>query len=153
MTLVNKTHEIDVPITTKAGAYTAGDVIGGRLDLTALCGGGGGGVIRAVIVSDDANQQAALDLHLFSDLPTEILDDAAFATGFTFADLAKRIKKISIAALDYEVINSNAQAIIEPLSVSHGSGKLYGYLVANGSTPTYGASSAVLKLKVIGWKD
>lgn len=151
--VVNVTHEIDIEITTSAGAYTAGDVIGGLLDFSALCGGGGGGVIRTIILSDDANQDAVLDLHLFSAKPTAIANGDPFATGFAFADLVKRIKKISIASGDYEDINSNAQAIMDGLNISHGSGQLWGYLVANGSTPTYGASSAVLRLKAIGWKD
>jgi hypothetical protein len=152
MGYVNVTNEVEPTITTTAGAYTAGDVIGGLLDLTELCGGGGGGVIRAVIVSDDADQAVALDLHLFSDKPTEIANGDPFSA-LPFADLAKRIGKVSIAALDYEEINSNSQAIKSGLAISHGAGTLYGMLVANGSTPTYGASAVVLKLKVIGWKD
>lgn len=151
--ITNRTGTAEPTVTTSAGAYSAGDVIGGLLDLSELCGAGGGGVIRSVIVSDDANQAVALDIHFFDEEPAAIANGDPFASGLAFEDLAKRIHKLSIAALDYEVINSNAQAIMDDLAITHGAGQLWAYIVANGSTPTYGASAAVLRLKLIGWED
>lgn len=150
---VNYTYVIEPVVTTGAGAYSDGDVIGGLLDLSALCGGGGGGVIRSVVVTDDANQADDLAIHFFDKKPDVIADGDAFASNVDMDMLAQRIHKLAVAAADYEVINSNAQAIKEDLAISHGSGELWAYIMANGSTPTYGASSTVLRLKVTGWKD
>jgi len=132
-----------------AGAYSDGDVVGGLLNLSDLAGAGGGGLITQVLLTDDAAQTAVFQLWLFDGEPTGIADNAAFAP--VIADLAKVVDVIDIAASDYETVNSNEYALKKlDTPAVHGSGQLYGYLVLNGSTPTYAATSD-LTLKVSGF--
>lgn len=160
MSIVNNSATYPAPGTTQnltvaTTAYTAGDVVGGLLDLSILCGPGGGGVIRQVMVADAANQKEPYKLYLFDRKPTVIADDAAFAP--VIADLQKLVGVIEIEAADYVTIGSLAYAIVpgkddvsnEP--VHHASGQLWGYLVAT-DTPDYAAATD-LTLRIIGWKD
>lgn len=132
------------PVIT-AGAYSAGDVVGPQLEFPLADPSPAGvnpasGFVRVVTISDDDNEKAALELHLFREAPTAIADNAAFAP--TFADLKKRIGSVVIAAGDYVTINSNAQAVKSGIEMEFyaPNGVLYGYLVATG-TPTYTATS------------
>ena len=135
---------IVVPVIT-AGAYSANDVVGGLLTFQLAPEAPAGvnpasGFVVVVTISDDDNEKAALELHLFREAPTAIADNAAFAP--TFADLKKRIGSVAIAAGDYVTINSNAQAVKSGIEMEFyaPNGVLYGYLVATG-TPTYSATS------------
>src|SRR5574343_384011 len=103
---------IVVPVIT-AGAYSANDVVGGLLTFQLAPEAPAGvnpasGFVRVVTISDDDNEKAALELHLFREAPTVIADNAAFAP--TFADLKKRVGSVVIAAGDYVTINSNGHA-------------------------------------------
>lgn len=149
---VNYTHTLTTELTITAGAYGDGDVVGGRLDLSALCGGGGGGTIRQIRLADGDNEGAAMYVYLFDGQPTSIADNAAFATSIVIADLKKLIGRISIIAGDYLTINSEKVAIKDDINLSHGTGQLFAYLVTNGSTPTYTATTD-LTLIVQGWTD
>ena len=149
---INRTHRLDTEIAVSTTAYSDGDVIGGLLDLSDLCGAGGGGTIRQVRLVDDHAQSEPLDLYLFDGKPTVIADHAAFAGSMAVGDLAKLIGVISIAAADYVTLNSNEYVIKDDINLSHGTGQLWGYLVANGGTPDYNATTD-LTLFLVGWKD
>ena len=150
--IINRTNTIDVGLVVTAGAYSDGDVVGGRINLNDLCGGGGGGVIRQVLIADDAAQSAVFKLYLYDGQPTSIADNAAFASAMTMEDLEKLVAVIDIAAGDIVTLNSNTYALKTGLDYAHGSGQLWAYLVLNGSTPTYAAIDD-LTLKITGWKD
>lgn len=129
--------------TITAGAYSAGDVVGGLLTFTFATGYRQcAGFIRSIRLSDDDNEGAALKLHLFLSQPASIADNAAFAP--SFADLCKRFAVVAIGTADYATINSNKQAIIYPSSLAldfqTDTQSLYGYLVTDGG-PTYASTS------------
>lgn len=149
----NETRIIDTTLTITAGAYSAGDVVGGLLSL-AVQSAGGGGTIRRVVLVDDDNEKAALTLYFFTDAPTEIADNAPFAP--VIADLKKLISTLDIAATDYVTLNGNAVAIkssFDPIDYVTPTGKLYIYIVTpTGSTPTYGAVGDLM-LRVDVWVD
>ena len=62
-----------------AGAYAAGDVVGGRLTFAnAARAAGLGGAILNVTIVDDAGQDSEMELWVFNSDPTAIADNAAF---------------------------------------------------------------------------
>ncbi len=134
-------------IPTITGAYADGDTVGGRLNLAS----GNLGELREIRLVDDSNNGSALYLYLFNGQPTSIGDNAAFAASIVIADHKKFIGRISIAAADYITLNSNKTAIKEDINKTIGTGQLFGYLVTNGSTPTYTALDLTLYLTF--WKD
>ncbi|MCR4341026.1 MAG: hypothetical protein NUW01_14185 [Gemmatimonadaceae bacterium] len=128
--------------TITAGAYAAGDALGGLLtfegatrqeNLTAL--------LLGVTILDLAKQDAQFDLVLFNQTFTPTTDNAAFDP--TDADLAHVIGHVQIAAADYADFNDSSIATVTgvnlPIHVT-GSVNLYGQLV-NRSTPTYATTS------------
>lgn len=132
-----KLLEVTSAPTITAGAYSAGDVVGGLLTFT-LQSGSGVFLLKSVRIVDDDNEKAASHLYLFNSEPTTIADNGAFAP--TVADLKKMVANIAIAAADFSTLNSNAVALIEDLTAMFKSdtGKVYGYLVCD-ATPTYTA--------------
>lgn len=126
--------------TITAGAYSDGDVVGGLLTLTEL-GIVRGAFLNKICVVDAANQKAAFDLWIFNAAPTAVLDNAAFAP--TAADLKKVVTRANFPASAYQTVNSLAHGerdVVNNLITSN-YGTLYAYIVLNGSTPTYSATS------------
>lgn len=163
MPITGVTHTIDVGLVVDSGnAYQDGDVVGGLLDLNALCGAGGGGVIMAVTLLDVDQQDAVFDLYFFDAKPVDssgdaIADDAAFASALSEASKEHLIGVVSIVAGDYTTLGGDDYVIKgnppgSDVEIKHGTGQLYAYLVLNGSTPTYTATDH-LTLKVTGWVD
>jgi hypothetical protein len=142
---------VDVTITPDTSQYADGDVIGGLLTFSFAAKAG---MLVTLIVTENDNEGAVLDLFLFSSEPSTIADNATFAP--TFADTQKLLRKIPIAAGDYFTENSIKVAQIDlqstgsPLPFS--SVTLYGYLVTNGSTPTF-AGSKTIQLRLIPLGD
>lgn len=80
--------------TITAGAYVAGDAVGGLLTFASAARiSGGGGVIKTVSVVDDAGQDAELELWLFNQTFTAMTDNAAWAP--SEADLENLVGVIS----------------------------------------------------------
>lgn len=150
--IVNKTVVVTPDLSVDTDAYTDGDVVGGLLDITDLCGGGGGGTIRQILLTDAASLAAVYELYIFDGKPTDIADDAAFASNVVIADLNKLVAVVDIAATDYVTINSLDYALLTDQRIAHGTGQLWCYLVLNGSTPNYTAATD-LTLKFTGWLD
>lgn len=127
-----------------AGAYTAGDVMGGLQTLN-VHSGGGGGVLRALKIADKDNEKAALTLYFFDSSPTAIVDADPF-TGVVDADALKLITKLNIAAADYTSVSTTfayAYKAIDPGSIGGvdfvaSAGLLYVYVTCD-ATPTYTA--------------
>lgn len=146
-------------VTTSAGAYSAGDQVGGISEIANVFGRAGcGAIIHSVTLQDLADQKANIQLLFFDKLPTLIgSDNAAFS--ISDAELtAKCIGALSIATADYVDIGSQAVATKTGLhlalrpqvnaqqGVSNGQ-SLFVVMLTSG-TPTYG-SGAKLNL-VIG---
>ena len=129
-------------------AYSAGDLVGGKLTLASILRTSGGtGLLQSLLLRDTSNQKAALELIIFDSDPssTTFTDNAALS--INAADVSKIIRRISIAASDYVTIGSIAVADVGPVSkvLKAASGvDLYACLVAaTGSTPTYASTSAL----------
>lgn len=84
--------------TVTAGAYSAGDAVGGLLTFAnAARASGGGGVVKGVVIVDDAGQDAELELWLFDRTFTAMVDNAAWAP--SEANLENLLAVISTAEL------------------------------------------------------
>lgn len=139
---------IDVALTTTAGAYNSGDNVGGVLTLAnAVRSSGGTCVLQSLHIRDNTNQKAALTILIFASDPTAgatITDNAAFAYGASA--FPKQIDKINVLTTDYETVDGKATATLSGLGrvyTANGSANLYAVIVTTG-TPTYGAVSTAL---------
>lgn len=95
--------------TITAGAYTAGNALGGLLTFAnAVRAAGGQARITKVVITDDAMQSAPIDLVLFNQTFTATGDNSAFDP--SDADLANCIGYIDVAATDYAEFNDNGVA-------------------------------------------
>lgn len=75
--------------TVTAGAYTAGDAVGGKMEVAnAARESGGGGVIKSMCIVDDNGQDSDMELWVFNDDITAVADNAAWST-VAEADLHK----------------------------------------------------------------
>ncbi len=128
--------------TVTAGAYTAGDAVGGLLTFTnAARTSGAGGIIKSVVLVDDAGQDAEMELWLFDTTITAISDNAAWA--LTEAELHTCIAVISTTEGTWRATGTPSVCDIE---VSRGytctGTNLFGQLVTRG-TPTFAATDDV----------
>lgn len=151
---INRQKIVSLTPTIGVDAYTANDVVGGLLTFD-VSNAGAGGVVRWVRIVDDDAEDAQLNLYLFSDTPTSIADDAAFAP--TVADLKKLVGKVEFAAADYETTGGNSFVIkrgglnTADVDFYTTTGDIFGYLVAVG-TPTYTAATD-LTITIGVWLD
>jgi len=135
--------------TITAGAYSAGDAVGGLLTfVNAGRASAEGSVLTDVLIVDDAGQDAELELWLFNQTFTAISDNAAWAP--SEGDLENCIAVISTtdstwrAAGTPSVINIECTRRIDITGTS-----LFGQLVTRG-TPTYAATDDLtVKIKLL----
>lgn len=137
-------------ITPDTSAYADGDVVGGVLTFQTE-GRVKGGVFTHVRLADDDSEGAAYRLYLYHDQPSTIADNAAFT--LSLADEAKLIGWIDIASSGYlsigttrvtQVVITSAMGSVQPYWLN----RLYGYLVTNGSTPTF-ASDKTINISIL----
>src|SRR5688500_9821651 len=131
-------------------AYTAEDVVGGLLEFDVSALSVNGGLINSAVLIDEDSQAEPFKLYIFDSLPSTIADDAAFAP--TVADLQKLVCVISFAAASYVTVNTFDYCIVEDINTAFSTttGKLYGYLVANASTPDYAnVDTLTITLRII----
>jgi hypothetical protein len=131
-------------------AYSAEDVVGGLLQFDVSQLSVNGGIINSAILIDEDSQAEPFKLYLFDSLPSTIADDAAFAP--TVADLQKLCSVIEFAAASYVTVNTFDYCIVTDINdvFSTSTGKLYGYLVANASTPDYAnADTLTITLRIL----
>src|SRR5690349_16334679 len=95
--------------TITAGAYSAGDVVGGLLTFAVGSSFAGGNIlIRHLTIGDADNEKAAMDLWFFNAAPTVIADNGAFST-VTDAEIRDTcVFHITVNASDYTTAGSNA---------------------------------------------
>lgn len=125
--------------TITAGAYSDGDVVGGLLTFSLAGIANNGGFLCTANLTDNDKEAAALRLFLFDDLPATIADNAAF--GLTDADNNKCFAIVTLGT--YVTLTNTSLAHSDPINKPFvtDKGNLYGYLVCNGSTPTYTATA------------
>jgi hypothetical protein len=138
--------------TITAGAYAAGDAIGGLLTFDI----GDGSSIKTALLKyltlvDNAASpvSADVDLHLFTDSTMAVADNAPLTFSTANVAAGKYLGKINFVAADYalvEMATSGAKActyntVDRLLPVTNG--KIYGQLQAN-ATPTYGSTTQLI---------
>lgn len=127
-------------------AYTAGDLVGGKLEWENLLGDSLTGVLQSLVLRDQSMQNVEMDLFLFDSDPSAstFTDNGAF--DIADADLEKVIGCIAIVADDYCNAADNSVAVKAGiglvLQLQGTTRKLYGALVTRG-TPTYVATTDV----------
>jgi len=133
---------VSVSPTVTAGAYSAGDVVGGLLTFAnASRVAGEGGVIKNIMIIDDAGQDAEMELWLFEATVSGIADNAAFAP--PEADLRSLVAIISTGDGSWFACGTPSVARVEASQRYETVGtSLYGYLVTRG-TPTFVATDDV----------
>ena len=145
--------EITQTPTITAGAYTAGDALGGLLTFAnAVRAAGRGAVITKVVIIDTANQEAPVDLVLFNQTFTPTADNAAFNP--SDADLANCIGYIDVAATDYSSFNQDnavaakSSGLGMPFPIVLVGTSLFGQMVVR-DAPTYAATDdLIIKLTI-----
>ncbi len=128
--------------TVTAGAYSAGDAVGGLLTFAnAARSSGDGGVIKDVLILDDAGQDAELELWLFNAPFTPMADNAAWAP--SEADLRKLVAIVSTADGAWFAAGTPSAARVEcSQRYDCATTSLFGQLVTRG-TPTYAATDDI----------
>ena len=139
---VNKGTTISQTPVVTAGIYAANDVVGGLLTFAnAVRNSGGGGIVKSLIILDDAGQDAALELWLFSQTFTAIADNGPWAP--SEADLRSLVAIIATADGGYYAAGTPSAARVEASQRYDLVGtSLFGQLVTRG-TPTYAATDDV----------
>lgn len=134
--------------TITAGAYSALDAVGGKLEFTDVVTpySNHGHVVRAQL-SDKAKQNALLYLVLFSEDFTATADNAAFAV--SNADLLNVVAVIEFSVANYASFDANAWCTTGfagvtmnlPFNLAEGGTSLFGQLFVKTSIPTYTSTS------------
>lgn len=130
--------------TVTAGAYTAGEAVGGLLTFAnAARTSGAGGLIKSLVLIDDAGQDAELELWLFDRTFTAIADNAAWTP--SEADLENLIAVISTVDSAQGWLAAGTPSAID-IEISKrydlAGTSLFGQLVTRG-TPTLAATDDV----------
>ena len=137
---MTKRKDIAQTPTITAGAYAAGDAVGGLLTFAQAASiyKGEGKIVKVVVIGDGA-QDENLILHLFDRTFTAMADNAAWDP--SDADMQNCIGHIEIAAADYMAgaNNSVATVLIDmAIDLAATGTSLFGQLESVG-TPTYTA--------------
>lgn len=126
--------------TVTVGAYSANDVIGGRLQFANM----GECQLESVMVSDLNAQNVAYVLVLFKSVPTNIVDNATF--DIIDADLSNIIALISLPTANRTAFTDNSVTLVDqldlPLASNESDLDIWGFLYTTG-TPTYAATSDI----------
>ena len=128
--------------TVTAGAYSAGDAVGGLLTFAnAARASGDGGVIKDLLILDNAGQDAELELWLFNATFTAMADNAAWAP--SEADLRKLVAIVSTADGAWFAAGTPSAARVEcSQRYDCAATSLFGQLVTRG-TPTFAATDNI----------
>jgi len=122
-----------------AGAYTNGDVVGGRVALPAPFIDASGFKLHQVVMRDQAAQIADLRLHFYNVLPDAISDNAAFARDDD--ELLKWIGAVDVTT--FVALAANSHAIVSGLDLWLPAqlGTIWMYIQVNdASPPTFAAT-------------
>lgn len=145
--IANSLLQLEVTPTVTAGAYSAGQQVGGLQTLDRPCiDQNRFAMLAALCIIDKANQKAAFTIFLFNDAPTVGSDNAA--VNISSADLVSKCQGfITIASGDWQTCKAATNAVafksfsdvtfIRSLNVN---AKIYAVPVTTG-TPTYASTS------------
>lgn len=139
---------VQTPTISAAGIYAAGDALGALLTFAnAARVAGGGGTITKIVITDEDQELAPVELHLFDQTFGATADNAPWDP--SDADMANYIGYVDVAATDYaDFVDNSAAAKASGLRmpfdydlVAAGT-SLFGQLVVR-STPTYTAEDDI----------
>ncbi len=145
-------------LTVDTNAYATGDLIGkhtgGYLTFANMCRvtGAGGKIVQAVLI-DQAAQSAAIDLVLFSTVPSNTTFTDNSALDISDSDTPTIVAIVNFASASYKAFADNS-AIATSVLLNYacvGTTTLYGALVSRGS-PTYAAATD-LTLRLVIERD
>ena len=143
VTVLNTVSDISVTPTVTAGAYTAGNEVGGKLTFTNAFGPSFSGTLMDILVKSKSVQTTGYKLYLFSQNPTNTTWTDKTAPAINALDLPYLLGVFTLGAADSglgtETTNQtdNIQAAIHSVNQD-----LYGVLTAV-ATPTYTSTSDV----------
>jgi len=128
--------------TITAGLYSAGDAVGGLLTFAgAARTSGGGGVIKGVVIIDDDGEDVELELWLFNQTFTAMVDNAAWAP--SEADLENFIGVVSTLTSDQGWMAAGTPSVCD-IEVAKRydlvGTSMFGQLVNPTGTPTWTAT-------------
>jgi len=138
---------LETPVIT-AGAYSAGDAIGGKMEFRNVCTPyDNSGTIVQAHIKDKAQQNALLYLVLFDQDFTETTDNDAFTV--SDADLENVIAVLQFSVANYISFATNSVGLLDivnyelnrPFVLRQGGTSLFGQLFVKTSTPTYVSTS------------
>ena len=125
-------------LTVTAGAYSANDVVGGRIEFKGLLNG----TLQSITITDAAAQSVAYLMVFFESGPTDITDNATFTVAD--ADLPKIIYHDTINTGTRVAFTDNSfqalRGLDEPMRGA--GGNIFAFLITLG-TPTYAATTDV----------
>ena len=134
---------ISVQPTITAGAYSAGDAVGGVMTFT--CPGSNTVLLKDLYLLDDDSSpdEADLDLYIFTDSDIAVADNAAFTISQAEFLAGSFIGRVNFSTYIATPIGGEANATIcekidQNILIPVSNGKFYGQLIANG-TPTFNA--------------
>lgn len=149
---VGQTRTVSISPTVDTDAYTANDIVGGKLTITnAARTSGGSGVILGVTLIDMSKQDVEYDIFIFEQDPTNgtYTDDLTIDIHDTDADFL--VGHITISPGHYADAADNSVATVNNINLpftASGSANLYAIAVTRG-TPTYAAATDVqLRFKI-----
>jgi hypothetical protein len=136
---------VQQPTISAAGIYAAGDALGGLLTFVNAARVAGGGTITKIVITDEDQELAPIELHLFNQTFTATADNAPWDPGD--ADLANYIGYVDIPATDYaDFVDNSAAAKASGLRMPFDYGlvgtSLFGQMVVR-SAPTYTATDDI----------
>lgn len=148
--LRSETKFTTVQQTVTAGAYSTGQLVGGKITFTGATNQvTGKGIITSALVIDQAKNGVAYDLVVFSSNPTGTTFTDNATLDIADADMAKICAIVSFATTDAVGFNDNGisykGALAYPVFSVKADGSptlMYGALIARGS-PTYAATTDV----------
>jgi hypothetical protein len=140
-----------VPITTTAGAYTAGFCIGGLQTVTLFSRVAvGSGIVNSIIAANLTTNQAAFGVVFFDSEPTGTTFTDHQALDIADADLNKILGVVQVLASNYQNFADNSVATVmnQGLAFSLPAGRtIYFTVIANSASTFAGIADLWLKIK------
>ncbi len=138
----------------ETGALASGDVMSVAAEVAGVAlDPGGCALLKSIVLSDNANQKQSLDILFFDSQPANSLGALNAAYALVDADSAKLLGRISVITTDYVSSGSNnAEVTVKNidlmLKAASRSKSIYIAIVCRSGTPTYAASSIVMRLGI-----
>lgn len=143
VTILNPTADVSLTPAVTAAAYTAGNVVGGKLTFLNVFGGSLTGTITDILVKSKSVQTTTYKLYLFSQNPTNTTWTDKTAPSINALDLPYLLGVFTSGAADSGLGTETSNQLDNINAAIHSVDQnLYGILVCV-ATPTYASTSDV----------